>query len=267
MPLARVGELELSFERAGSGPALLMIMGMSGTFSHWDEGFLSDLRRDFETIVYDHRGVGASSRLEADITIAQLAEDAAGLLDALEIDRAHVLGISMGGMVAQELALAHPKRVRALTLGCTACGGAGSVPPSADVAGRLARARASGELESAIRTFWEVNVSPSFAADPDAWTRFLSIGLRRRVSTEVIARQLHAILGHDTSARLSRIASPTLVIHGTLDELIPVQNGVTIAGLIPGARLEIIDGVGHLFFWERPERSAELVRANAAVHA
>ena len=113
MPLARVGEIELSYERAGSGPPLLLIMGMSGTFDHWDAGFLDDLRRDFDVIVYDHRGVGASSRLgEGRLTIAQLAQDAAGLLDTLQIDSAHVLGFSMGGMIAQEaracISRAHP---------------------------------------------------------------------------------------------------------------------------------------------------------------
>jgi pimeloyl-ACP methyl ester carboxylesterase len=112
-----------------------------------------------------------------------------------------------------------------------------------------------------------VNVSPSFAADPDAWARFLEIGLRRRVAIPVIMEQMRAILGHDTCARLPNITPPTLVIHGTLDRMLPVQNGGLIAELIPGAGLEIFDGIGHLFFWEEPERSAELVRAHAAVHA
>src|SRR5207244_10911209 len=108
-----VGEIVRDCERSGAGPPLLLIMGMSGTALHWHERFLGPLRRDFEVIAYDHRGVGASSRLEGSLTIAQLAEDAAGLLDALELDSsAHVLGISMGGMVAQELALARPERVR-----------------------------------------------------------------------------------------------------------------------------------------------------------
>jgi len=267
MPLARAGEIELSYERAGSGPPLLLIMGMSGTFSHWDAGFLDDLRRDFDTIVYDHRGVGSSTRLEGPITTPELAEDAAGLLEALEVDSAHVLGISLGGMVAQELALAHPERIRTLTLGCTYCGGEGSALASEDVKRRLGEGMSSGDPERAIRASWEVNVSPSFAADPDAWVRFLEIGLRRRVAVAVILEQLRAGAEHDTSARLPQIALPTLVVHGTLDELIPVQNGPLIAGLIPGARLEIFDGVGHLFYWERPERSAELVRAHAMVHA
>ncbi len=267
MPLASVGEIELSYERAGSGPPLLMIMGMSGTFDHWNAAFLAELRQDFETIVYDHRGVGASSRLGGPITIAQLAQDAAGLLAALELDSAHVLGISMGGMVAQELALAHPERIRALTLGCTYCGGEGSAVASEEVMRRLAEGMTSGDRERAIRTGWEVNVSPEFAADDEAYARFKEIGLRRAVPVEVIMQQMRAITEHDTSARLPEIALPTLVMHGTLDQLLPVQNGHMIAGLIPDSRLEIFDGVGHMFFWEQPERSAELVRAHAAVHA
>src|SRR5271154_6522319 len=128
MAIIAVGDIELDYERTAppsgrSGPPLLLIMGRRGTYSHWGEPFLQELRRDFEVIVYDHRGVGASTRLEGPITIREMADDAAGLLDALEIDSAHVLGISMGGMIAQELALAAPGRIRTLTLGCTYCGG------------------------------------------------------------------------------------------------------------------------------------------------
>lgn len=267
MPVVRVGEIELSYERAGSGPPLLLIMGMSGTFDHWHAGFLDNLRREFDTVVYDHRGVGASSHLEGPVTIARLAEDVVGLLDALEIDSAHVLGISMGGMVAQELALACPERISTLVLGCTYCGGEGSVPMSEAVLRRLAEGMFSGDRTRALRAAWEANVSPGFAADEDAYARFQEIGMRRRVSVQVIMEQMRAITVHDTSARLGEITLPTLVVHGTLDEMLPVQNGRMIAGLVGGSRLEVLDGIGHLFFWERPEQSAELVRAHAAVHA
>jgi 3-oxoadipate enol-lactonase len=268
MPLARAGEIDLSYARAGSGPPLLLIMGMSGTFDHWDAGFLEDLRRDFDVIVYDHRGVGSSTGLgQGRLTIAQLAEDAAGLLAALEIDSAHVLGISMGGMVVQELALAHPERIGTLAFGCTYCGGEGSALAGEDVMRKLAEGMASGERERAIRAAWEVNVSPGFADNEDAYERFLEIGLHRAVAVEVIMEQMRAITEHDTSARLPEIELPTLVLHGTLDQMLPVQNGHMIAGLIPDSRVEIFDGVGHLFFWEQPERSAEFVRAHAAVHA
>jgi 3-oxoadipate enol-lactonase len=269
MPLIGAGEIELSYDRAGSGPPLLLIMGMSGTFDHWDADFLAGLRRDFDVIVYDHRGVGSSTRLNGSgsLSIAQLAEDAAALLAALEVDSAHVLGISMGGMVAQELALAHPARIRTLALGCTYCGGAGSALASEETMRKLAEAMASGDRERAIRAAWEVNVSPDFAANDDAYARFLEIGRHRGVAVEVIMEQMRAITEHDTSARLPEIGLPTLVLHGTLDQLLPVQNGRLIAELIPGARLEIFDGVGHLFFWEQPARSVELLRGHVAVHA
>src|SRR5882757_2384177 len=145
MPIAHLGEVELDYERSGSGPPLLLIMGMSGTALTWGEPFLEELRRDFELIVYDHRGVGASTRLQAPLTIAQMAEDASGLLSALAIGRADVLGISMGGMVAQELALAHPEQVRTLNLGCTYCGGPGSALASPAVIQRISEAMMSGD--------------------------------------------------------------------------------------------------------------------------
>lgn len=267
MALAKVGDIELSFERAGSGPPLLLIMGMSGTKHHWGQPLLDELRRDFDTIVYDHRDAGDSTKTGKPFTIVDLAEDAAGLLDALELDSAHVMGISMGGMIAQELALAHPERLRALTLGCTYCGGEGSVLSSEDVMRRLGEAMASGDRERAIRTAWEVNVSPTFAADEQAYATFLQNGLNYGVPVHVIVEQMRAIGAHDTSQRLADVQAPTLVVHGTLDEMLPVQNGYMIAELIPGSRLEIFEGAGHLFFWEQPQRSAELVREHAAIHA
>jgi len=267
MAIVRAGEIELDYERSGSGPPLLLIMGMSGTALHWGEPFLALLREDFEVIVYDHRGVGASSALDGPITIAQLAEDAAELLAALELDSAHVLGISMGGMIAQELALAHPDHIRTLTLGCTYCGGEGSSLGSPELWQRLAEAMMSGDRERAVRASWEANVSSAMAHNADAYARFLEIVAQRAVAVPVIMAQLQACAAHDTSTRLPGLTMPTLVIHGTADELLPVQNGRLIASLIPGAQLQILDDVGHLFFWERPELSAELLRAHAAVHA
>jgi pimeloyl-ACP methyl ester carboxylesterase len=265
MPLVRAGDIDLSYERSGSGPPLLLIMGMSGTALHWGEPFLRELREDFDVIAYDHRGVGASTRLESETTIAEMAQDAAGLLAALEVDAAHVLGISMGGMVAQELALGHPERILTLTLGCTYCGGPGSqLTDPARLAG-LRAAMDSGDPMRALRAGWEINVSPAMVDDAEAYASFVDIAIRRRVAVPVVMAQLRACAAHDTSARLPELSAPTLVVHGSEDQLLPVANGRLIASLIPGARLEIFDGVGHLFFWERPERSAELVRAHAGV--
>jgi 3-oxoadipate enol-lactonase len=265
MALAKAGDVELSYDRTGTGPPLLLIMGMSGTKHHWGESFLEDLQRDFDTIVYDHRDAGDSTKTGAPFTIADLAADADGLLDALGVDSAHVMGISMGGMIAQELALAHPQRIRTLTLGCTYCGGEGSALASEDVMRRLAEGMASGDRERAIRTAWEVNVSPSFAANEDIYATFLARGLRYGVPVAVIMEQMRAIATHDTHSRLPDLQASTLVLHGTLDEMLPVQNGRMIAELIPDARLEILEGIGHVFFLEEPQRSAELVREHATL--
>jgi 3-oxoadipate enol-lactonase len=266
MTVIPVGSIELDYERTGSGPPLLAIMGMSGTSLHWGEPFLARLREHFDVIAYDHRGVGASSRLDdgSNLTTAQMAEDAAALLAALELDSAHVLGISMGGMVAQELALAHPDRIQTLTLGCTYCGGEGSALADPQRLQQLTEAMLSGDRARALRAMWEINVSPTMAADDEAYARFEAIAHRRAVALPVIMAQMQACAAHDTNARLAELQMPTLVVHGTVDELLPVQNGRLIASRITGSQLEIFDGVGHLFFWERPELSAELIRAHAA---
>ena len=263
MPVANAGSVQLDYERAGAGPPLLLIMGMSGTRLTWGEPFLEALRPHFDTIVYNHRGIGASTRVEAPFTIRELAGDAAALLDALELESAHVMGISMGGMVAQELALAQPARLRSLVLGCTYSGGPGSSRSSPQVWEALAEAMAAGDRERALRVAWEANVSEGFAGDDAAFARFQDIAARMRVAIPVIMAQAQAVLGHDTSARLADVTTPTLVVHGTEDRMIPVSNARMIAGLIPDARLEILDGVGHLFFWEEPLRSAALVREHA----
>jgi 3-oxoadipate enol-lactonase len=270
MTLIDAGDVKLDYERTGdpAGPPLLLIMGMSGTALHWGEPFLALLREDFDVIAYDHRGVGASSRLDGPVTIRQMADDAAALLGALKLDTTHVMGISMGGMIAQELALNHGARVRTLTLGCTYCAGPGSALTAESTMHKLQAAFVSGDREQALRAGWEINVSAAMAADEDAYAAFLEIGNRRPVAVPVILQQLQACAAHNTYERLPELGElPTLVIHGTDDELLPVENGRLIASRVPGSQLEIFDGVGHMFVWERPQRSAELVREHAAVPA
>jgi pimeloyl-ACP methyl ester carboxylesterase len=178
------------------------------------------------------------------------------------------MGISMGGMVAQELALEHPELVSTLTLGCTYCGGEGSALTSPEVMQRIAESLLSGDRERALRTGFEVNISTAAAAaNPALFEQLLAIAARRAVAVPVIMAQVQACVAHDTYARLPQLEMPTLVIHGTEDLMLPVQNAGVIASRIPDARLEILDGAGHLFFWEQPQRSAELVREHTRVAA
>lgn len=263
MPRVVVQGTELHYERAGSGEPLLLIQGMGGTHVSWGEPFKEALEESFDVIAFDNRGIGLSPRSEQPFTIVEMAEDAAGLLDELGVESAHVVGISMGGMIAQELALAHPERLRSLTLGCTYCGGPGSQLMPQENVEKLAAGMMSGDRGKAIRASYEVNLSPAFRADEDAYAAFHQMATTVPAAKRTIELQAQAIFGHDTSGRLGEISAPTLIVHGTVDGVLPFANGELIASLMPGARFEVLEDVGHMFWWEQPQRSAELIREHA----
>ncbi len=261
MPLASLpGSRELYYESTGSGSPLLLIQGMAGHHRMWTERFVAGLAAQHTVISYDHRGIGESSAAPAEFAVAELADDAADLLAALGIERAHVLGISLGGMVAQELALRHADRVTTLTLGCTYAGGPGSTLEAPGPAAMTAAMR-SGDAVAALRVSYEMNLSAGYraAAGEPGFQRFCELCLSVRVPVPVVVQQARARLVHDASARLPAIAAPTLVLHGTADEMLRFSNGAQIARLIPGARLLDFDAVGHLFWWERTEQSVAAV--------
>ncbi len=250
---------ELHYERRGTGPPLLLIHGMGANATHWGEPFLRELQGDFELLLYDQRGIGRSAPWAGDLTVAGLAADALALLDGLHIADAHVLGISLGGMVAQELALAAPERIRTLTLGCTSCGGTQSKATASEVIQRLTAAVLSRDQARVLRTGFEIVVSPAYAVSAAHYAAFAEAARSLPPGLSILMSQKAAAEAHDTYSRLRGLHVPTLVIHGTADEVLAPINGDLVASLIPGARLELLDGVGHLFFWEQPQRSAELV--------
>jgi len=267
VPTVGVAGTELHYERAGSGAPLLLVQGMSGTHLSWGRPFLAELEAHFDCVVFDNRGVGRSGAVADPFAIADMAADAAGLLDALGLESAHVLGISMGGMVAQEIALAHPGRLRSLTLGCTYCGGPDSrLMDPADFQG-LVEAMASGSRERVFRAMWELNLSPDFRAEESRYAAFAEMAAALPVPRRTVELQTQAILAHDISARLPGLSTPTLVIHGTADRVLGYPNGPLIDSLLPDSRLETLEDVGHMFWWEQPRRSAELVREHALAAA
>lgn len=267
MPKVDLGERELNYERGGAGEPLLLIQGLTANHLAWGKPFRALLEESFDVVVFDNRGMGLSSPVTDPFAIADMAGDAAALLEALEVERAHVLGISMGGMIAQELALAHPERLRSLAIGCSYCGGPGSqLMDPADFQG-LTEAWSSGDQDRVFRAMWELNVSPAFAADAESYAEFTEMAAALPAPRETVALQLQAIVAHDTSARLPDLTIPTMVIHGTVDRVLPYPNGPLIASLIPGARLETYEDVGHMFWWEQPERTAGLLREHALAPA
>ena len=263
MPTVSTAAAELHYERGGSGEPLLMIQGMSGTHVSWGDPFLEPLRTHFDVVAFDNRGIGLSAPIDGPFTIVEMAEDAVGVMDELGLESAHVVGISMGGMIAQELALAHPDRLRSLTLGCTYCGGPSSQLMPQENVEKVAAGMMSGDRDKAIRASWEVNLSPSFRAEESRYATFHEMATSVPAAKRTIELQAQAIFSHDTSGRLGEITAPTLIVHGTEDGVLPYPNANVIASLMPAARLETLEGVGHMFWWEQPARAAELIREHA----
>jgi len=253
----------ISYVRRGAGEPLLLVMGVGGHHGMWSEDFLDGLAADFDVVAFDHRGIGASERVDEQFTIADLAGDAAAVLDHLGWDSAHVLGISMGGTVAQELALTSPDRVRTLTLGCTWPGPLPDNGAWGEAVLDLASAATSGDPMIAAKLMFEANVSAAFAGRDGALEEFADVAGAVKVPGPVILMQMRAATEYDGIERLADLAVPTLVLHGTEDRIIRPEGGALLASLIPDARIESLDGVGHLFFWEQPELSAQLVRDHA----
>lgn len=267
MPSVPVARSELHVERRGEGDPLLLIQGMGANSAHWGEPFLRELERDFELILYDHGATGRSAPIDGEITTASLAGDAGDLLDALGVGSAHVFGFSMGGMVAQELALGAPERVATLTLAATSCGGTQSKRTSPEVVQALTSAVLSGNRERVLRTGFGTLFSAAFAANAANYPPFAAAARVHPAALGTLLDHQSAVLAHDAYARMRGLAAPTLVVHGTEDRMLDVVNGDLIASIVPGARLELLDGTGHLLFWEQPERVARLVRDHAAAHA
>jgi pimeloyl-ACP methyl ester carboxylesterase len=206
----------------------------------------------FRTIVFDNRGVGKSDVPPGPYPIAQMADDAAAVLDAAGIERAHIYGISMGGMIAQELALNHPERVRSLVLGCTASGGSTAIAAEPIVMQTLmARATMTPEEGAeAMVPFIYGSATPRARIDED-----LTIRRRTFPRAEGYLAQVQGIMAWSCYDRLENIRVPTLVLHGDADRLVPPGNGQLLADKIPGARLTMFPGASHIYPTDKPEAS------------
>jgi len=259
MPTANLGTRSLYYERRGSGEPLLLIQGMAGHTRIWGEPFLTELARSFDVVTLENRGIGESTDVPGDFTIVDLAEDAVALLDDLGWDDAHVAGVSMGGMIAQELVLRHPARVRRLVIACSYCGGEGaSFRASGPM--RMMTAMNTGDVEQAVRAGYVSNFSATFAADERNYEPFKAAALSVATPPNVIMRQAKASFAHDTSARLGGIEAPTLIIHGDEDNMLEYANSQLIAKLMPTATFHTFEDTGHMLWWEHPRESAALIR-------
>jgi pimeloyl-ACP methyl ester carboxylesterase len=266
--MAQVGELEICYETFGSpdDPALLLVMGLGTQMIGWPEAFCQALAaRGFHVIRYDNRDVGRSTHLRgyraptikqlllrdrsaARYSLADMADDGIGLLDVLGIERAHVAGASMGGMIAQTMAARHPERVLSLASIMSNTGHRWKGMPGLRVYPVFVRRPADnreGAIESTVSTFRLIG-SPGFPFEEDELRRLAQLSYERGYNPAGTARQLAAILAAgDRTPELRRIVAPTVVIHGTRDRMIRPSGGRETAKAIAGARLVEIDGMGH----------------------
>ena len=251
MPFADRNGCRIYWEESGAGDPLLLIMGLGYSLEMWHRTRPA-MAKHYRTIVFDNRGAGKSEVPAGPYAIAQMAEDAAAVLDAAGVERAHVYGISMGGMIAQELALNHPERVRSLILGCTACGGSSAVA-AAPVVMQTLMARATMTPEEgaeAMVPFIYSAATPRTRIDED-------LAIRRRTFPQAAGylAQIQAIVAWSAADRIANLRVPALVLHGEADRLVPPENGRILARKIPGARLTLFENASHIYPTDEPEAS------------
>jgi pimeloyl-ACP methyl ester carboxylesterase len=290
MTMVRVGDVELYYEvrRTGDEPLLMLICGLGGQVTSWDEGFCDDLReRGFGLLLFDNRDTGLSTSFdeagtpEIDLspgagppvvpyTLLDMADDAAGLLEAIGIDSVHVAGISMGGMIAQQLAISDPQRVLSLCSIMSA--------PSAQDVGAMSDAvidvlltpspPGRDEFLDSQEKVWKTIGSPGFPFNAERIRDKAAVAYDRSFLPEGVSRQLAAILVSPSRTEdLRNVKVPTLVIHGDSDPLISPDGGRATAAAVPGSRLVIIPGMGHDLNPEVWSEIADAITENAGLGA
>jgi len=248
MPEAKLPNITLHYERAGSGPPLLYISGTGGDLRVKPNMLDGPLPRSFDVLAYDQRGLGRSEKPDVEYTMADYADDAAALMDFVGWERARVIGVSFGGMVAQELVLRHPAKVERVVLACTSPGGAGGASyPFHDIQHLKGEERARFLIpvsDTRRDAAWQ-------AAHPDQFAQFVAMGASDPHAGEAgremgARRQLEARAKHDTWDRLGQIACPVLIAAGRYDGIALPATQERMLSRIPGAELQWFDG-GHLF--------------------
>jgi pimeloyl-ACP methyl ester carboxylesterase len=273
MPKVRANDIHLEYDSFGEpgAPPMLLIMGLGGQMILWPDDFCRDLARaGFHVVRFDNRDIGLSDKLHhaprprliragvamtlglpvnAPYTLEHMADDAFGLMDALELPHAHVAGVSMGGMIAQIMAARHPQRIRSAALIMTTSGHRWLPQASLKIRMRLVKRPAALDRESLIRhsmETWKLIGSPGYPQDDATLRAKVERSYDRSVYPAGLARQTAAIMASGSRTRMLRnIICPTLIVHGAADPLVPVAAAHDLARRIPHAHLEIIPGMGH----------------------
>lgn len=258
MPRVSVDGLKLYYEIEGDGEPVVLIPGFAAGRWIWFKQ-IGELAREFRVIIFDPRGVSASDKPEGPQTMCLLADDVAHLLQTIGIESAHIVGASFGGFVAQEFALKYPSMTRKLVLCCTSFGGPNHVTPAPETLLALASTKGLNS-EERMRANLLLAFSPEYVRTEVAEVdRVVHLRAANEVPEHIYLSQLQAAVSFDTESRLERIESPTLVLSGDADVIVPVENSRNLAARIRGSKLRIIEGGSHTFFIERAAEFNQIV--------
>lgn len=259
---AKINDINIHYRVYGEGEPLLLIMGLGGNADWWHERFLKRLAERFQVVTFDNRGTGRTDKPEGPYSIDQMATDAVGLMDHLGWSSANVMGVSMGGMIAQELTLNYPERVKRLVLACTNCGGGEAVPPEPEVLALLTMPRGELSPEEVYKNTLPLLFQPEYIVEhKEAIEGTIKRLMIAPTPPRSLISQFQGIAVWSIYSRLGDIQKPTLVITGDEDILIPPQNSRILADAITGCRLVEIQGGAHGFISQFPDKVADEVLA------
>ncbi|MFX1572969.1 MAG: alpha/beta fold hydrolase [Promethearchaeota archaeon] len=258
MPTIRVNDINIYYEIHGEGFPFIMILGLSCDVNWWSPEVIKAIAQSFKTIVFDNRGVGRTDKPEIAYSIKMFADDTIGLMDVLNIQKAHILGFSMGGFIAQEITLNYPERVANLILCSTHCGGSKSLPPSNEVMNFLINP--PEDNIDLINGFIPLLFTKTFIENsPEFIESYKQQMLKIPIQLSSHHRQLQA-MSFNAARRLKEIEKPTLILQGKEDILIPPGNAEILAKGISGAKLIMLENAAHLFFQPEPQRVVKLIK-------
>ena len=260
MPKVAVNGLQLYYEVEGDGEQVVLIPGFAAGRWIWFKQ-TADLSQNFRVVIFDPRGVSASDKPEGPQTIGLLADDVAHLLETIGITSAHIVGASFGGFVAQEFALRYPSMTRKLVLCCTSFGGPNHIIPAPETLIALASTKGLNS-EERMRANLLLAFTPEFVQTQGAEVdQIVHLRATNDVPEHIYLSQLQAAMNFNVESRLSEIKSPTLVLSGDADVIVPVQNSRNLAAKIPDAELHIVEGGSHTFFIEQAKEFNQLISA------
>ncbi len=242
MPKVKVNDISMYYEVHGEGEPLVLING-AGACIEMLYKLIPIYSRDFQVVLFDNRGVGKTDKPDVTYTTQLMADDLAGLLDAIGINSAHVRGTSMGGMIAQEFALRYPNRVRSLILVVTCCGGPHSIMPRSDDMARICNLPPKAASEALLRLF----ITDEFISEkPEFFQQLVAFTVKHPFAQNSLQKHLQAITSHNTYDRLPKITVPTLLLAGDADSVIPVENSRVLETRIFNAELILFKNAGHM---------------------